>query len=140
MVTLTQSRAAMPTRYDEAAFPLLRIHATGDSSDEDVHERLAFLERQLDRREKIVVVFDTTGSRPISARQRKMWTDWLSKEDPRIRRYLMGVSIVVTSTVVRGVFTGVFWVWRPPMPYTFTASVGEAEAWAHRQLASHSRR
>lgn len=124
----------MPTDFDDRDYPLLRLHARGESLDQDIADRCAFLERHLARKEKIALVFDTTGSRPLTARQRKLWTDWLSAHDAILRRYLAGVGIVVTNTLVRGVFTGVFWVWQPPMPYTFVARARDAEAWARARL------
>lgn len=126
----------MPTDFDDSDFPLLWIHAIGESRDEDILERLAFMEKHLGKG-KVALVFDTTGSKPLGARHRKMWTDWLARHDTRIRRNVVGVAIVVTSAIVRGVFTGVFWVWQPPMPYTFVATRREGNAWARARLEDH---
>ena len=93
----------------------------------------------IDGGEPIALVFDTAGGKPLSARQRKMWTDWLAEHDALLRRRLAGVGIVVTSALMRGVFTGVFWVWQPPIPYMFTGTVREADAWARERLAGAAR-
>lgn len=124
----------MPTEFDDSEFPLVRLRAFGASSDEDIRERLAFLERQAERSEPFALVFDTSASRPLTAKQRKMWTDWLSANTERARRQILGCAIVVTSAINRGVFTGVFWLWNPPMPYTFTATPEEADQWARARL------
>ena len=130
----------MPTDFDESDFPLVRVHAHGQSADSDVEERLAFAKRLLQRREKVALVFDTTGGRPLTARQRKMWADWLTEHDVLVRKYLVGCAIVVDSALTRGVFTGVFWLWSPPMPYTFAATPRQAEAWARERLAEQRSR
>lgn len=124
----------MPTVFDESEFPLVRMRVYGATSDADLNERLSKLEGFLGRREKMALVFDSSGSQGLSAAQRKMWGDWLEKQDPFVRRYCVGCAIVVTSTFVRAVFTGVFWLWSPPVPYAFFASPSEADAWARARL------
>lgn len=130
----------MPTEFDDREFPLLRLHAVGESRDADIEDRLAFVERHLLKGPRVALVFDTSRSRPLSARQRRMWTDWLRAHDALIRKNVAGVALVVTSTLIRGVFTGVFWVWQPPMPYTFTGTVRDADAWARARLAEPTSR
>ena len=124
----------MPTDYDDRDFPIVRLHAYGESTDREVAERIAFIQRHLDERQPMALVFDTTGGTALSAKQRKMWTDWLSTHDRLIRRYMVGCAIVASSSVVRGVFTAVFWVYRPPMPYTFVGTAAEADAWVRDRL------
>lgn len=130
----------MPTEFDDRDYPLLRLRAYGESTDRDIAERIAFLQRHLERREPIALVFDSSSSRPLTASQRKQWTDWLSAHDALIRRYAVGCAIVATSALVRGVFTAVFWLWNPPMPYTIVGTVREAEAWARERLAAREAR
>ena len=125
----------MPTEFDDSEFPLVRLHAHGQSTDAEVAERIAFLERQAERGEPFALVFDTTGSKPLTASQRKMYTDWLEQHTERAAREILGCAFVVTSALNRGIFTGVFWVWKPPMPYTFCGSRAEAEVWARARLA-----
>ncbi len=124
----------MPTVFDDSEFPLVRMRVYGASTDAEVEDRLASLETYLNRRTKMVLVFDSSGSQGLSAAQRKMWGDWLAKQDPLVRRYCVGSALVVTSTFVRAVFTGVFWLWSPPFPYAFFSSPAEADAWARAQL------
>lgn len=126
----------MPTDFDDAEFPLVRLHAYGRSTDTEVAERIAFIERQADRGEPFALVFDTTGSQPLTAGQRKMYTDWLALNTERAKRDIVGCAFVVNSALNRGIFTGVFWVWSPPMPYTFCATRDEAEAWVKARLSS----
>lgn len=130
----------MPTEFDDRDYPLLRLHAYGESTDRDVAERIAFVHRHLERREPIALIFDSSQSRPLTASQRRQWTDWLSAHDVLIRRYAVGVAIVVTSTLVRGVFTAVFWLWKPPMPYTIVGTVRDAETWTRERLAASGAR
>jgi len=124
----------MPTDFDERDHPVLWIRTLGESRDDDIAERFAFAERHLQGRARVAIIFDTTAGRPLTARHRRMWTEWLTANDHRLRKQLAGVAIVVTSAMARGVFTGVFWVWQPPMPYAFVATGAEAEAWARARL------
>src|SRR5690242_4440581 len=127
----------MPSEFDEARFPLLTIAAIGENTDADVDARLAFLGRHLDAGRRFVVVFDTSGSYTLSATQRRRWSTWLHANDDRIRASVIGCAAVVTSAAVRGVFTSVFWLWRPPMPTVIVGTRSEADAWALGRLAAN---
>ncbi len=124
----------MPTRFEDAYRPLIRIHAFGTSTDADILERITFTQRQLYRREKIGLVFDTTGGSPLTARQRRMWSNYLTENSDLIRRYLVGCAMVVESPIMRGVFTSIFWIWPPPTSFVFFGTSREATAWVLQRL------
>lgn len=127
----------MPSEFDDSRAPILRITATGRNSDQDIEDRIAFLDRHLDRGRPIALVFDTRDATPVSALQRKRWADWLREKDAVLRRVGAGCAVVTSSVIMRGIFTGIFWIWRPPLPVTFTPTLEEAEHWAQEALASH---
>lgn len=124
----------MPTRFDAAEAPLLRMKVVGPSTDHEVQERLDWLTRYLRERESGALLFDASDSRPLSAKQRKLRTDWLASHGGLVRAKCVGVAFVVTSPLVRGVFTAAFWVWPPPMPYVFVDGAAEGEVWLRARL------
>lgn len=127
----------MPSEFDDARAPILRITAIGQNSDQDIEDRIAFLDRHLSRGRPIVLVFDTRDAAPVSPVQRRRWADWLRAQDAVLRRLGAGCAVVTSSVIMRGIFTGIFWMWRPPVPVTFTPTLEEAERWAQDALASH---
>jgi hypothetical protein len=127
----------MPSEFDDSHAPLLRITAIGDNSDQDIEDRVAFLDKHLQRGRPIALVFDTREATPVSAVQRRRWADWLRSQDAALRRLGAGCAVVTSSIVMRGIFTGIFWIWRPPIAVTFTPTLEEAERWARNALAEH---
>jgi hypothetical protein len=129
----------MPTRYDESYAPVVVLHVIGASTNEEVLERIDFLKAVLKRKQPLALVFDATDAEPIDAHQRRMWSHWLATDEKLIRAWMMGCAFVVTSAIMRGVFTGIFWIWPPPMPYVFTGTRPEAIAWANESLRGRAR-
>ncbi len=110
------------------------IEARGSSSDEDVRERLAFLEKVLARGTNGVLVFDSSGNAGLSAMQRRMWVDWLAKHDRALREKSVAAAFVTPNPLVRGTYTAVFWLWSPPFAHVFVRTREEAMAWAEKRL------
>lgn len=127
----------MPTDFDDSRAPLLRITARGENSDQDIEDRIAFVDRHLGRGRPVVLVFDTREATPVSAVQRRRWGEWLRTQDAALRRVGAGCAVVTSSVIMRGIFTGIFWIWHPPVPVTFTPSIEEAERWAQDALSAH---
>ena len=129
----------MPTRYDESYAPVVLLHVTGPSTNEEILERIEYLKAVLKRKQPLALVFDATDAEPINAHQRRMWSQWLATDEKVIRAWMTGCAFVVTSAIMRGVFTGIFWIWPPPMPYVFTGTRPEAIAWANERLRGRAR-
>jgi hypothetical protein len=124
----------VPNVFDDSRFPLVVIEAVGSSSDEDVRERLAFLEKVLARGSTGVLVFDSSGNAGLSAMQRRMWVDWLAKHDVALRERSLAAAFVTPNALVRGTYTAVFWLWSPPFTHVFVRTREEAMAWAENRL------
>lgn len=69
-----------------------------------------------------------------SARQRKMFADAEVRMQPQDRKFCAGTAIVLTSSVIRGVVTAIYWITPPVYPYTLCSSRDEALAWARQKL------
>ena len=126
--------AAERTTFDESLFPLVTLVVRGTTTDDDVRARTAYCAALLARERPMAIVIDASAASPLGARHRKMWSEWLAQHTASVRRWVVGSALVVKSGVARGVFTGIFWVWNPPMPYHFAATRQEAQAWAQGRL------
>lgn len=125
----------MPSELDDGDFPIVRMRAHGPTSDEDLDERIAFMDRQLARGHEFALVFDTRRSNLLGAAHRRRWADWVARNEQAMRDRLVGGAILVSSPAGRGVFTAIFWMWKPPVPVVFVNTDEEAEAVVRRQLA-----
>lgn len=125
----------MPTEFDDREFPIVRMRPVEASEDHDIHERIAFLDAQLARRERWALVFDTRRSAMLTAAQRRIWGDWVARRDAELHDYVAGAAILVGSATGRAVFTAIFWLWKPPVDCVFVANDDEAERVVREMLA-----
>lgn len=123
----------MGTRFDDSRFPVLLVEPVGQATDDEVEARIAWFRSYLGG-ERFALIMDTLRSEALTARQRKLYTDWLMADRGKIERDCAGCAVVVSSPLVRGAFTSVFWFWTPPMPCVFFATLDEAIAWSQEQL------
>jgi len=72
----------------------------------------------------------------ISARQRRRLAEFEKRFEDHDRRYGVGVALVASNTIVRGLITAVFWLKPPVYPHRFFADRDEALAWLRERLAS----
>lgn len=128
----------MPSSYDASQLPILIIRAFGRNDEDDIRERLAFLDEHLAHEQDVLLITDARESETASASGRRLWTDWLRANETAIRRCCVGYVMVSESAVMRGVTTAVFWFWVPPFPWCVCRTREEAIAWARAQLADHT--
>lgn len=69
-----------------------------------------------------------------SATQRKMFADGEARMQAQDKRFCAGTAIVLSSSVIRGVVTAIYWLTPPVYPYTLCSTRGEALAWARKML------
>lgn len=84
-----------------------------------------------------VVIADAMIS--TSAKQRKMFSEGEARMQAQDKRYCAGTAIVLTSSMIRGVMTAIYWLTPPVYPYTLCANEQQADAWAREQLAARLR-
>src|SRR5271155_3283679 len=94
-------------------------------SDEEIDRVLGQLEAELDRETPYVLIFDLTGSGTPNALQRQKLTNHVRANTVRIRQWVRGVGVVLTSPLTRGMVTAIFWVAPPPVPYRLFATRAE---------------
>jgi hypothetical protein len=120
----------MPTSFEADQLPVVTIRAIGESTNKDIVDRLAWLTKFLDDEQRFVLVFDVTRSDAISSAQRKQWSDWLRTNDARLHRYCLGCAVVVRSSIIRGLFTAIFWISPAPVQIVFFETLSESYRWA----------
>jgi hypothetical protein len=87
----------------------------------------ALLAEARSRGEKLFFVSDLTHMRELTpASQRKATAQWVARTFELGRAASLGAAHVTPSTILRGLFTAVFWVNPPPTPAVFVATRAEA--------------
>ncbi|MCB9530148.1 MAG: hypothetical protein H6721_00490 [Sandaracinus sp.] len=81
-------------------------------------------------------VLDFREVKSTTAVQRKMFADFQLQTEPLDRRHNAGSALVMTSGLVRGFVTAVFWLKPPVYPTQTVASLDEGVRWAATQLAA----
>jgi len=112
---------------DDRHFPLVvniipeRIRA------EQLPAFFAKSEAVLRRRQPYVTITDATACRELpNAMVRKALADWSKEFDPLMKQYTLGSAIVITSPLVRGGLTALFWLAPPPYPQQVVPTLPEA--------------
>lgn len=110
----------------------------GSQSDEQISEAHEVYRRRLEvareRRDKVVDILDIRHAEPPSPRQRRMQGDWNQANEALLRETLVGFTFIVSSVVMRGVITAVFWLKPLPVPHAVFTQRNEAIDWALDQL------
>ena len=84
------------------------------------------------RKERFALVTDTRPARGLpSARWRRDLTNWMNEPAvmANVVRYNVASATIFSSTVIRGGFTALTWIWRPPQPQLAAATMREAVEW-----------
>lgn len=114
-------------QIDDRYFPLVVNTIPERIRTEDLPAFFAKSEAILLRRQPYVTITDASACRELpSAIVRKELAEWSKKFDSQMKRYTVGSAIVITSPLVRGGLTALFWLAPPPYPQQVVATVAEA--------------
>ncbi|MET0385823.1 MAG: hypothetical protein ABW321_07685 [Polyangiales bacterium] len=106
----------------------------GAQSDAEVNESLReyqqLLEEARARGHKLVDILDIRKAATPSPTQRRLQTDWNREHEQLLRDTLLGFTFVVSSAVMRGVITAVFWIKPLPVPHAVHTELEEAVHWS----------
>jgi hypothetical protein len=119
-------------RFDHAAWPLVIATCPEAFSEDSVRSLTGGFEECHARRSPFGLVVDTRPTKQLpSAKWRRDLSTWLN--DPKIRRntqqYNVGCSIIFVSALVRGAYTAINWLWKPPSPQFAVDEMSEAVDW-----------
>ncbi len=112
---------------DDRYFPLVVNTIPERIQAEHLPAFFAKTEAILRRRQPYVTISDVTACRELpNAMVRKALADWSKEFDPLMKQYSAGSAIVITSPLVRGGLTALFWLAPPPYPQQVVATLNEA--------------
>jgi hypothetical protein len=82
------------------------------------------------KRVRIISFVDLSSAGLLTAKQRKLQSEWNREVEPLVREVLLGVGFIAPGALKRGMMTAIFWVSPPAAPYLICASMPEALTWA----------
>jgi hypothetical protein len=123
--------AAPHWRADSSRHPLVVLHLVGADGIQrpDVESLVGIVEGLIEKRERVVVVYDLTGSNPDMQRRQFLVT-WLNQNMGRLSRYVVASAIVAPTPFHRGLLVTTFWVVRPKAPVQVFGDRPLAIEWA----------
>lgn len=122
---------------DDRYFPLLIVLAPPSFDDESFADLFKFFEGAFRRRSRYALVIDTSAVVSVpSAKQRALISAWEKVNVQETRRWNVGVSLVVTSALVRGVLTALTWIVPAETQRSTVATRRESVDWCCEQLVA----
>jgi hypothetical protein len=116
---------------DASRHPLIVVHLVGADGirQPDPQSLIRIVDGLIERRERVVVVYDLTGAKP-DAQRRQLLVTWLRKNSEKLSRYVIGSAIVAPTALHRGVLVSTFWFIRPKAPVEVFGHRDAATQWA----------
>jgi hypothetical protein len=114
---------------DTSRYPLIFVHLVGADGvrQPDVESLIRIVDGLMEKRERVVVVYDITDSRP-DAQRRQLLVTWLREKNEKLSRYVVASAIVAPTAFHRGILVATFWFIKPKTP---------VEVFSHRPAAMH---
>jgi len=127
----------MPIEVAEAHAPLIYVRVHGTVRDSDVAEAAAVFDRIFLRGEKFTSLADIRDLTGIpGAAERKAIADWMRRIEPEMKRHCVGAGNLMKSSVVRGAMTAIYWLFEPPVPQHYPATLEDGIDWCVQRLAA----
>jgi hypothetical protein len=119
---------ATPT-FDDREWPLVRIRQSHALSDHDFGALLDYIDALFLRGQRFAVLLDVREAPPLTAPQRKAVAERANKSCARYPTRLVGMALVMSSALQRGVFTAIQWLCKDSHPTRAFGDITSAEAW-----------
>jgi len=117
-------------RFDDSRWPLYRIYLPqGDLDDGEFRVLLDTMDGLHLRAQRFTVLLDARLAPPLSPKRRQMAGERGKLMAARYPGLMLGIAVVLSSAVQRGVFTAIQWVVRGAIPARAFGTLGEAEEW-----------
>lgn len=119
--------------YDDSKWPVLLV--TLPEADLSGAAMLAHVDQMSSftaRGTPYVAVIDVRGAPALTAQSRRLAADRMDQDDDAHPGVLLGLGIVLATSIHRGVFKAMAWLSRSPRPFEAFTSVEEAVKWARR--------
>lgn len=120
----------------EKYWPVVIRSFDGDYPNEEIRRWLYDdCARILARQEPHLVINDLQRGGTDSV-QRKLVAEWIRENSAMLNKYRIATGTIVSSTLVKGIVTAIFWITPPPYRHEVFANVGDAVDWANREIAA----
>lgn len=120
-------------------WPVVVLTYAGRPSHPELEAHLDEIEqRVLKRKAPFVHVIDQRRGVMPDAVQRALIAKHQERMDAVYARFCLGEAYIVTPES-RAAMTAVFWLAKPPYPYTFVDTMPEARAWAEARIGGRTR-
>jgi hypothetical protein len=118
-------------RADSSRHPLVIVELVGADrvQQPDVESLIGIVDDLIEKRERVVVVYDLTGSRP-DARRRQLLVNWLRENSGGLARCVVASAIVAPTAFHRGILVATFWFVQPKRPVEIFPDRPTAIDWA----------
>ena len=83
---------------------------------------------------KVSWVVDLSRVMDVTAKQRRIFAEHLTRFEPHDVAYNQGSALIVPNTFIRGVLTAIFWLKPPRFPHQTFMTRAEAFAWAEERI------
>jgi len=122
-----------PVRYDESKWPVLMVTLPAQELlDGEIQAHLERMSSFTRRGSPYVQVIDVRVSPSLSAPSRRLVAERLDHDDEAHPGVLLGVGIVLATSLHRGIFKALSWLSRSQRPFESFTEVEEAVTWARR--------
>jgi len=123
---------------DDRYWPLVVFRFSGEVSLPELNEYLERQDELLSRKQMMGSIVLTDNLRMWEAAVLRRQAEWIKQHLEALRRYSIGVGLIIQSPVVRGMLKAVLWIQPMPQPHLVCATVEEALTWLRpRFLAAH---
>ena len=127
--------ASRRCEFDLTHFPLVIVQAPEAIDEDGVRDMFARFDELYRGHKRFATIIDSTPTRGLpSPKLRKILAELSQASADRARDWCVGTALVVTSPLVRGLFTAVAWVAPSPTPTVNVATLPEAVDWCLEKL------
>jgi hypothetical protein len=114
--------------------PVFILTLGANGTRDDYAGLLAAVDRHvIATREPYIILTDTRGSASApSADVRRLISDWMKKND--LGNTSLGSVTIISSAVIRGALTALYWLFEPKSPQAIVGTWDEARDWSVEKL------
>ncbi len=120
---------------DLARWPLVVYRFANEVTLSQLEAYLARQEEMLLRRERSASVVIVESLRMWETAVVRRQAAWIKEHEDELRRASLGVALVMTSPLARGMLKAVLWIQPMPQPHKICSTVEEALEWVRARFA-----
>ena len=121
---------------DDRYWPVVLFRFAGQVTLAELNDYLAKMEQLLDRPGRSSGLVVHQSARAWDSAMVRRQAAWMKSHAERIREKSLGVALVVTSPILRGILRAILWIQPMPQPHKVFGDIPSALAWLSERLAS----